>query len=148
MAAWRVESFGAKADDSSRRKVGIGIAGLGEHAFVLRKQILLDAQSVVPIAVEGRRYAGFMTGARNQWLTENGFEDRYGSARARALHVPPNETRAPIVVVPGLGEPRGLLATSANLLFPVGLLVVAARFLIRAAVILSDPNAASEPSAG
>jgi hypothetical protein len=48
-----------------------------------------------------------------------------------------------MVVIPGVGEPRGLLATSANLLFPLGLLVVAVRFLLRAAVILGDPDAAA-----
>jgi hypothetical protein len=65
------------------------------------------------------------------------------------LKIPDEETRAPLIVIPGRGEPRGELINAANLVFPIGLLVIAIRFLVRSLLALSghvsvDPDESDE----
>ena len=57
----------------------------------------------------------------------------------------------PIVVVPERGEPRGELINAANLVFPIGLLIIAIRFVLLSLLAISghssvDPEAHVEGS--
>jgi hypothetical protein len=61
--------------------------------------------------------------------------------------------RAPIVLIPEKGEPRGELAKAGNLVFPIGLFIIALRFILLALLALSghkniDPEAAHEMGIG
>ena len=56
---------------------------------------------------------------------------------AETLKIEKTDKRAPILVVPGKGEPRGELVHAANLVFPIGLLIIALRFLLRSLLVIS-----------
>jgi TRAP-type C4-dicarboxylate transport system permease small subunit len=137
-----IENFGAKGEASATRKLQIVATGLSEHAFILHRQLKLDARSLGPVVFGGQGYASFLDGREwNAWLEKEGFFERYGSEAAAQLRTVPGQTRAPMVVVPVLGEPRGELANSANLFLPVGLLAVALRFVLHALRALVTRNA-------
>jgi TRAP-type C4-dicarboxylate transport system permease small subunit len=158
-AAWgffdhiAIEDFGAKADYSTGQKVKTISAGIGERIFILRKQIALDFKSF-PHVVKGESYADWLSGAEwNAWLEDAGFVDRYGKAPIEALKIPPEAKRAPMVVVPEKGEPRGELTHIANLVFPIGLFIIALRFILLSILALSghksvDPEAHMELGTG
>jgi TRAP-type C4-dicarboxylate transport system permease small subunit len=129
-----IEDFGARAD--SRDKVGFVARGLAEDAFIFRKQLSLDARSL-PHVLSGNSYSEWLKGREwNQWLDEAGFAERYGKSALEPLKIPADATRTPIVVVPEQGEPRGQLMRIGNLFFPLGLFVIALRFVILALLAL------------
>jgi hypothetical protein len=143
VAAWgffdhvSIEDFGARADASVGEKVEAVGRGVGEHAFVARKQIALDLKCL-PHVLAGESYADWLTGEEwNRWLESAGFVERYGAKKIEALRIPADAKRAPIVVVPGVGEPRGALTHAANLVFPFGLLIIALRFVLLSLLTLS-----------
>jgi hypothetical protein len=78
--------------------------------------------------------------------------ERYGKENVEALKMTdPEATRAPIVIVPERGEPRGELIKAANLVFPIGLFIIALRFILLSLLALSghmtiDPEAHAEGS--
>lgn len=153
-AAWgffdhiAIENFGAKAEATKGEKVGKVVHELGEHFFVLRKQIALDFKSAPHTLIKGESYSDWLTGAEwNKWLVDAGFEERYGKEPVEALKIPEHDTRSPMVVVPGKGEPRGELINAANLVFPIGLLVIALRFFLRSILAISG-HVSSDPEEG
>jgi TRAP-type C4-dicarboxylate transport system permease small subunit len=155
-AAWgffdhiAIESFGARSDQSAGQKIGRVVEQLGEDFFITRKQIALDFKSVPHVVFRGQVYADWLTGKEwNQWLDDSGLPERYGKEATDGLKIPDNETRAPLIVIPGRGEPRGELINSANLVFPIGLFIIAIRFVIRALLAVTgwvsvDPDESDE----
>ncbi len=192
-----IENFGAKADARAGKKVSLVIDELGDHWFMLRKQVALDLKSTPRIVFKGERYADWLTGNEwNAWITESGLATRFGKKKAHeliearaekderapsqiasalgkdetevaamsdaallpvlsaafekeyttALQIEPSDRRAPIIVVPGKGEPRGELVHAANLVFPIGLLIIALRFLLRALLVVGG-HASADPDA-
>jgi TRAP-type C4-dicarboxylate transport system permease small subunit len=145
-----IESFGARADQSAGQKFGRVVQQLGEDFFITRKQIALDFKSTPHVLFRGQVYADWLTGKEwNAWLDDSGLPERYGKEAVDALKIPDDETRAPLIVIPGRGEPRGELINSANLVFPIGLLIIAIRFVVRALLALSghvsvDPDESDE----
>jgi TRAP-type C4-dicarboxylate transport system permease small subunit len=132
-----IENFGAKADATAGEKVHRVAEELGEHAFMLRKQIALDFKSTPHIVFGGEPYAEWLTAEEwNQWIVDAGFQERYGAAY-ETMRIPEGEKRAPMIIIPGKGEPRGELVHAANLVFPIGLLIIALRFLLRSLLALS-----------
>ena len=149
-----IESFGARADQTAGQKISRVMDQLGEDFFICRKQIALDFKSTPHILFRGESYADWFKGKEwNQWLDESGLPERYGKEPTDGLKIPDDETRAPLIVIPGRGEPRGELINAANLVFPIGLLIIAIRFIVRAILALSghvsvDPDESDEfPSA-
>ncbi len=144
VAAWgffdhiSIENFGANADDSAGKKIGQVASQLGEDFFIARKQIALDVRTTPHVVLRGETYSDWFTGKDwNTWLDESGFAERYGKEGTDALKIPENETRAPLIVLPGRGEPRGELISAGYLVFPIGLLVIALRFVLRGLLVLS-----------
>jgi hypothetical protein len=142
-AAWgffdhiAIEDFGSKAEATAGEKIGTVAHGLGENFFILRKQIALDFKSL-PHVMKGEAYADWFTGSDyNAWIDGAGFVDRYGKEKAEALKIPEDARRAPMVVIPEKGEPRGALTHAANLVFPIGLLIIALRFILLAILAIS-----------
>jgi hypothetical protein len=132
-----IENFGSKANDSAGEKVHRVVEELGEHAFMLRKQLALDIKSTRRIVFGGEPYAEWLTAEEwNQWVIDAGFRERYGD-EVETLMIPAGQNRAPMIIIPGKGEPRGVLVHAANLVFPFGLLVIALRFLLRSLLALS-----------
>jgi TRAP-type C4-dicarboxylate transport system permease small subunit len=133
-----IDSFGANADAAWTRKVDQVAAQLGEDFFIARKQIALDLKSTAHVVVRGETYSDWLTGNEwNAWVDSAGFEERYGREATEAVKIPQADTRAPLVIVPGRGEPRGELINAAYLVFPIGLVIIAARFLVRGLLVLS-----------
>jgi TRAP-type C4-dicarboxylate transport system permease small subunit len=145
-----IESFGARADQTAGQKISRVFEQLGEDFFITRKQIGLDFKSTPHILFRGQVYAEWLKGKEwNDWLDNSGLPERYGKEATDALKIPEDETRAPLIVIPGRGEPRGELINSANLVFPIGLFVIAIRFVVRALLAISghvsvDPDESDE----
>jgi hypothetical protein len=157
-AAWgffdhiAIEDFGAKSDASRSEKFAQVGRGMSEDAFIARKQLALDLKSF-PHVITGERYGEWLKGREwNAWLDDSGFADRYGKEKVEALKMTDLEAaRSPIVIVPDRGEPRGELIKNANLVFPIGLLIIAIRFILLSLLAISghmvvDPEAHVEGS--
>ncbi|MCC6904021.1 MAG: hypothetical protein IT377_33950 [Polyangiaceae bacterium] len=132
-----IDEFDARAEAPAGEKFSAVGTRLGEHFFVARKQIALDLKTL-PHVVKGERYSDWMdSNAWNAWVDENGFAERYGADKAKLLKTSGDMKKTPIVVVPEKGEPRGELVKAANLVFPIGLLIISLRFLLLCLLALS-----------
>ena len=132
-----IENFGARADDPATKKVAQVVAQLGEDFFIARKQIALDMKSAPHVLFKGESYSEWLTGKEwNAWVESAGFAERYGAGAMQSLKIPDDDTRAALVVVPGRGEPRGELINAAYLVFPIGFLIIAVRFVVRALLVV------------
>lgn len=155
-AAWgfldhiAIENFGARADMTAGQKVSQVAQQLEEDFFIARKQIGLDFKSTPHIVFRGESYADWLKGKEwNAWLEGSGLVERYGKEAVDVLKIPEEDSRAPLIVVPGRGEPRGELINAANLVFPIGLLIIAIRFVLRVLLAVSghasvDPDESDE----
>ncbi len=142
-AAWgffdhiSIDDFDADADAKAGEKFAKVGHELGEDWFISKKQIKLDLKSI-PHVFKGERYSEWMTAAEwNGWVEQEDFAEHYGKDKAESLKLPTDMKRSPIVVVPGKGEPRGELVKAANLVFPIGMLVIAFRFVLLCLLALS-----------
>ena len=146
-----IEQFEANADATAGEKVGKVVDGIGEDWFIARKQIGLDFRTL-PHVMKGEPYAEWLGGKEwNEWLDSSGFVERYGREKIDQLKMSEDIKRSPIVVVPERGEPRGELINAANLVFPIGLLIIAIRFVLLSLLAISghssvDPEAHVEGS--
>ena len=132
-----IDDFDAKADARPSEKFSAVTTGMGEHAFMLRKQVALDLKAL-PHVVKGERYAEWLGHEEwNDWIRTSGFVERYGEEKAKLLEITPDMKRSPIVVIPEKGEPRGELVKTANLAFPFGLFVLVFRFVLLSLLALS-----------
>ncbi len=132
-----IDDFDAKAEARPAEKLSAVTKGMGEHAFMLRKQIALDLKTL-PHVVAGERYAEWLGSEEwNAWIRDAGFAERYGADKAKLLEITADMKRSPIVVIPEKGEPRGDLIKSANLVFPFGLFVLVFRFVLLSLLALS-----------
>jgi hypothetical protein len=143
-----IESYGSKAEDAAGAKIGRVAHEMGEHGFLARKQIGLDLRTL-PRVLAGDRYDQWMTSAAwNDWVRDAGFEDHYKPEEVKTLYVAPDAANPPPFVVAPDGEAtRGILVHDFSLVFPLGLLMIGIRFLLRAILTLSghipvDPDAA------
>lgn len=142
-----IASFGAKPNDTAGAKIGQMMHEGREHFFVTRRQIGIDF-TVGWRVLGGRKYTEALSGAEwNEKIKEGGYEAWYTPEQVKTLYVPEaTKWVAPLVIMPGKTQ-RGLLVDDLNLLFPFGFLMIAFKFLLRAALALSghvvvDPDAA------
>jgi hypothetical protein len=148
-----IESYGSKAGDRPLAKIENAVHHLGDHAFLMRKQIGLDLRSL-PHVLAGERYHSWMSAARwNAWVDDAGFESRYEAAQVAALRIPEGGSHSPFVVAPNGEATRGALAHTLGLVFPFGLLAIGLRFLLRVLMTLSghvnpDPDEAHKEEIG
>ena len=148
-----IQDFDADADAHAAKKAEKVIDRLAEDAFIARAQLLLDLKTVPHVILRAEPYAEWLRGEEwNTFLAARGFDQRYGREATDALRIAPAESRAPLVSVPGRGEPRGELINAANLVYPVGLTLIGLRFLLRAVLVLTglvsaEPDEEDEPSA-
>jgi len=146
-AAWgfvdyiSIESFGANSDASRGEKVAHVEHHLSQDFFLWRKQVGFDLDAL-PVVLGGKKWDDDkrLTGRQwNAYLDESGYYDHFEKADVDALRAPAEDldtSRIPQVVVPD-GTARGLLVHAMNLLFPIGLLLVAARFFLRMLLVVS-----------
>lgn len=143
-----IESYGSKADDAASAKISRVAHEMGEHGFLARKQIGLDLRSL-PRVIAGTGYDKWMSvAAWNEWVRDAGFEDHYTPEEIKTVYVPEGGSPPPPLVLAPDGEAtRGILLHDLSLVFPLGLLMIGLRFLLRAVLTLSghipvDPDAA------
>jgi len=141
-AAWgffdhvAIENFGARADATAGAKARQVLRQLGEDWFIVTRQLALDARAAPHVVLHAEPYSEWLRGRDwNLWVESAGFAARYGAEAARALDIPDDDFRPPLVVIPGRGEPRGELTSAGNLVFPFGLLVIALRFVLRGLLV-------------
>jgi hypothetical protein len=157
IASFRATASRACAEDSVKRcdtSVGERLATV-EHAvssdlFVLGRQVSLDVRSI-PHVLAGEPYDKWMTAAEwNAWLAGADWSAHFDKAAVDALTMDPSmpgATRMPQVTSPGTGdEARGLLIRELNFVFPMGLTIIAIKFLLRALLVAAgriefDPEA-------
>jgi len=144
VAAWgffdhiSIENFGARADDGPGKKLGQVASQLAEDWFIAKKQMALDFRSTPHVVFKGETYSEWLKGREwNAWVDQAGFKERYGAEAAEQLKIPESDARAPLVIIPGRGEPRGDLINAAYLVFPIGLSIIALRFLLRVLLVIS-----------
>lgn len=151
-AAWgffdqiAIQDFGAPANATAGQKVKVVAEGADEDWFIARKQLGLDLMSL-PHVLKGQSYSNWLTGKQwNAWVDGAGFAARYGKDKTNEIKLPDGARRAPIVVIPDKGEPRGELVNDATLVVPFGLFVIGVRFFLLCILTLSghlvvDPDA-------
>lgn len=142
-AAWgfldhvAIADFEAKKEMSVGEKLGTISHGVGEDFWLLRKQVALDFKAF-PQVVKGVEYAKAMTNDEwNAWLVDAGFVERFGAQKTDLVKAHGPGTHSPFVVVPGKGEMKGRLVSTANLIFPLGLFIIGLRFILLALLTLS-----------
>jgi TRAP-type C4-dicarboxylate transport system permease small subunit len=146
-AAWgftdyiSIESFGANKDASRGEKISHVTHHLSQDFFLWRKQVGFDLEAL-PVVVGGGKWDDEkrMNGRQwNEFLDESGYYDHFEKTDVDALRSPEEDLdapRVPQVVVPD-GTARGLLVHALNLIFPIGLLLVAARFFLRMLLVVT-----------
>jgi TRAP-type C4-dicarboxylate transport system permease small subunit len=141
-----IENFEAKLDAPAGEKIKAVGHGIGEYAYATKNQMKLDMMTF-PRVIKGESYSAWLTGAQwNQYLDEIDYVERYGKEAVDGIRIPPDAHRSPMITIPGRGEPRGALTDAANLVFPIGFLIIGIRFLLLSLLTLSghmkvDPEA-------
>lgn len=131
-----IRSYNAEADANAGAKAAAVQQQLGQHIFLARKQIALDVRTL-PRVIAGQPYDRWMSGqAWNDWLADADFEDRYSADQVATLRLPADQAeQVPLVLGPDGTTTRGLLINAFNLAFPLALLWIGLRFLLRAVLI-------------
>jgi hypothetical protein len=135
------EDASKSCDASAGYKLGAVAHEISSDLFLLGRQAALDARSL-PRVVVGTPYDGWMTAAEwNSWLDSADWTGHFEKSAVDALHMDPSAPdamRMPQVAVPGTGEQaRGLLIREFNLVFPLGLAIIAIKFLMRALLVIT-----------
>ncbi len=146
LAAWgfmdhiAITSFGAKVDASPGQKISRVTDRMGEHFFLLRKQVRLDL-GTLPHVLNSERWndpARFTGQHWNDFMDQNGFADRYGE-EAKQIRAPQSaldQGYQPFVKRPGEAA-AGQLKHSLDLMWPVGFMFIGLRFLLRAVLLFA-----------
>ncbi len=123
---------------------------LGEDLFLLGKQISLDVHSI-PKVIGGTKYSEYMrTKDWNAFIGDPSWKEHFSPEDVEGLKLPEDQDQGhlPIISLPGSSENiPGLFIKDLNFIFPLGLLMIALRFLLRSALAISghvivDPDAA------
>ncbi len=119
--------------------------GMREDVFALGKQLSLDLK-MAPRVITGKPYdKSFSNVEWNSWIKSGGFAERYPGKDASLLAKDNAGMHAPAVVIPGRNV-RGMLIRDFDFLFPMGLVMIGLRFLLRIIQVISghikvDPDA-------
>jgi hypothetical protein len=123
--------------------------------FLLGRQLSLDVRSL-PRVLAGTPYEAWMSMAEwNEWLDGADWASHFDKTAVDAQKMDPTAPGAhvPAIEVPGSGgSARGLMIRELDFIFPFGLLMIALKFLLRIAILLSgnirlDPTAEPEEDA-
>ena len=123
---------------------------IGRDMFLFGRQISLDLKTA-PRVLKGEKYDSFLSAADwNAWVKEGNWTAHFPEADVKGIYADESQPtkRSPGIAIPGAIEnPQELLIRELNLLFPVGLFLIAVRFVIRCLLVLSghlkvDLNAA------
>jgi TRAP-type C4-dicarboxylate transport system permease small subunit len=124
-----VDAFGQPPQAAVSDKLAGVAQGTSRQLFVLRRQLALDARTLVPV-LRGEPWDRTLSAqAWNEWLDAGDWATRYPPEVVAGLHESGAGTRAPLVAAPGEAA-RGLLVKTLNLVIPFGLVMIALRFVL------------------
>ena len=128
-------------DTPPGEKLATVTRAVSADTFLVGRQTSLDLRSL-PRVLVGVPYDQWMTAAQwNAWLDGADWTAHFDRAAVDALLMDPaapDAKRMPQVVVPGTGEEaRGLLSRELNFVFPLGLAIIAIKFVLRALLALA-----------
>jgi hypothetical protein len=131
-------------------KLGVVVKETESDFFLLGRQASLDIRSL-PHIIAGTSYETWMSAADwNAWLDGADWSSHFDKAAVDAQKMDasaPGAAHIPAVEVPGSGgAARGLLIRELDFIFPFGLLMIALKFLLRIAIVLSG-NIRLDPAA-
>lgn len=155
LAEYRAPRLSACPGDSAKQcetspgdKLHVVAHEVGNDLFLLGRQFSLDL-STLPVVLAGKPYDKWLTPAAwNALASDPAFAAHYGTEKAKTLILSAERTDPvlPAVIVPG-GEENtaGLLVRDLNLVIPMGLLMIALRFILRCLLVIAgriivDPN--------
>lgn len=124
--------------------------GFGHDMFLVRKQLAFDMSSL-PKVIAGTKYDKWLTPADwNDRIKSGGWESHFEQSAVDTILAPPDRTepKLPAVVIPGGSENAGgILVRDLSLVIPMGLFIIALRFIVRTILALTghvivDPDAA------
>lgn len=132
------------------KKLGVVVKETESDFFLLGRQASLDMRSL-PHILAGTSYETWMSAAEwNAWLDGADWSSHFDKAAVDAQKMDasaPGAVHIPAVEVPGSGgAARGLLIRELDFIFPFGLLMIAFKFLLRSAIVLSG-NIRLDPAA-
>jgi hypothetical protein len=136
-----IEGFGVDRDAKAREKVSHVAEDLGDDFFIWRKQVGLDI-SALPDVAGGTAWddPSRMNGKEwNELIRDGGFYERFEKEEVDMILAPDfalEESRVPMVQMPGKTV-RGLLIHAMNLMFPIGLVFIGLRVMLRALLVLA-----------
>jgi hypothetical protein len=154
-AAWgffdfiSVTNFETQVNDSAGVKISKVYKKTKRDLFILRRQMGIDF-TVGFRVFAGKRFTKSLSGAEwNEKIQNGGYESYFTKEQIQSLLVPQdqlNQPRNPRVIIPET-EVGGLLSHDLNMLFPLGFIVIAFKFLLRVLLVISgrleiDPAAA------
>lgn len=146
-----IEGFGQNKDTTMSAKID-GIRRLSaQHRFVFYKQIGLDLRTMPDVVFSGVRWDAptRMNGKQwNAWLAESGYSEHFTPEEIESMKAPAafeNEPRVPMATLPGEGA-KNALVHDLNLIWPLGLLWIGLRVILRALLVISG-HASVEPDA-
>ena len=124
-----VDVFRAPVAAPASARFGAMATGIGQHAFLLRRQMALDARMTFRVLAGHPWDRSLGADEWNRWVDAGDWRARYSADQVAGLHDAEGGMRSPLVVAPG-EAPRGLVAKSFNLIVPLGLLWLGLRFLL------------------
>ena len=138
-----------ECDVPAGAKIDVMETAMSRDLFLTGRQLSLDLKSF-PKVLGGTKYDDWMRPAEwNAWVDEGNWRAHFGEEDVQALKMPvdgPIQARQPIVTVPGGEAAPGLLVKELNFVFPLGMFMIALRFLLRALLVIAgwarvDPDA-------
>ena len=145
-----VQGQPAQCETPFGQKIDVMTKQLGKDAFLLGRQISLDTMTF-PRVLKGEPYDKYMTPQMwNEWLRGADWTKHYPKEAVDGQLLDEKDAarrRQPVVNVPGGVEMTfGMLLRELNFVFPVGMFMIALRFLVRLLLIISghrtvDPDA-------
>jgi Tripartite ATP-independent periplasmic transporters, DctQ component len=146
-----IEGFGQNRDHTVSEKIAGVRRVSATHRFAFYKQIGLDLRTFPDVVFSGVRWDApdRMNGRQwNEWLVAEGFSEHFSKEEFESLKAPAsaeNESRVPMVALPGESA-KGVLSHDLNLLWPLGLLWIGLRVIMRAILVIAG-HASVEPDA-
>jgi TRAP-type C4-dicarboxylate transport system permease small subunit len=128
-------------DTTAGEKTATVLHEVGSDFFLLGRQASLDLRTL-PRVLVGTPYDKWLTASEwNEWLDGADWKAHFQPTAVDALHADASAAgalRMPQVAVPGTGEQaRGLLVRELDFVFPFGLGIIALKFLLRIALVLT-----------
>lgn len=124
---------GKLCDTPVQSRLAAVARGMRTDWFVLRSQLSLDMGAALPVLL-GNPYDKSLTNAAwNAWLRarESDFQAHFSKEVVQQLYAPSEDGHhPPALAIPGLAQ-SGLITRDLNFVFPIGLLLIGIRFVLR-----------------